>query len=304
MPLASALGRAPSSAAVTKGREVGLAELETQLAGDDARDVEQIVDQPILRLHAARDHLEAAVDRRSVRLHADELGPPGDRVERGAQLVRHRGEEFILGAVRRLGRGAGFQRFGEEALARGFSGDHPLMRAVLTLEEGADHQPEADREQELHQLDAGDPGPQAVARVVGGAEPAGERGREERRSQAAETRDDRDRDQVDGEEADRAEEGVHRPTQQRGGEDGGESQTVALPRGAARRDGRAAQRIGRHGRVGSTQVATCVPGETEGDGGRQRARLCRTARRGRFCRNRPRPRPMPRCTPAGGCTGS
>ena len=49
---AAAVGRASSTAPSTIAREVDDLQVEQQLAGDDARDVEQVVDEPRLRVTA------------------------------------------------------------------------------------------------------------------------------------------------------------------------------------------------------------------------------------------------------------
>ena len=99
-PLASAAGRTVSSAASTTGAEVDRRGSEPELAGDDARDVEQVLDELGLRPRVALDGLERA--RRSARgvelAAAEQLRPAEHGVERRAQLVRDGRQELVLDA--------------------------------------------------------------------------------------------------------------------------------------------------------------------------------------------------------------
>src|SRR5438067_753978 len=84
-------------------RQVDGRQLETQLAGDDARDLEEVLDEASLELRVALDHLERAGP--GFRLEpagAQEARPDEDGAERRPQLVRERGEELVLRAVREL----------------------------------------------------------------------------------------------------------------------------------------------------------------------------------------------------------
>ena len=76
-------------------------ELEPQLAGDDARDVEDVLDELGLRPRVALDGLERPAERRRLRPRRSRSmpRPAEDGVERRAQLVRDGGEELVLGAV-------------------------------------------------------------------------------------------------------------------------------------------------------------------------------------------------------------
>jgi hypothetical protein len=78
-------------------------------AGVDARVVEHLVDEaeqvPLARPDA-REVGALLVGDRAAQPELDQLRVAADGVERGAQLVRHDGEELALGAVRRLGLGA------------------------------------------------------------------------------------------------------------------------------------------------------------------------------------------------------
>jgi len=95
---AVAPGRAASSVASNRVGEVHHAALDGELAADDARGVEQIVDQPRLVVDVALDRLGGALDERFVervrRRH--QVAPAAQRVERRAQLVRDDGEELVL----------------------------------------------------------------------------------------------------------------------------------------------------------------------------------------------------------------
>ena len=82
------------------GRQIHLANVEQQLAAGDARDVEQVLDQPRLRVRIAIDALERVLDFLGGQLAAaQQVDPADDRVERRAQLVRQRGEELVLQAI-------------------------------------------------------------------------------------------------------------------------------------------------------------------------------------------------------------
>jgi hypothetical protein len=72
--------------------------------GDDARDVQQIIDDLRLGPGAALHRLQGPrLLVRGQRGGAQDAGPPEDGRERGAQLVRDGGEELVLGAVGLLG---------------------------------------------------------------------------------------------------------------------------------------------------------------------------------------------------------
>ena len=100
-PRVSAAGRIESIAVLQSAIEVERPVIEPQLAADDARDFEEVLDQPGLHLRVALDLLERAIDRRRRhRVGAQQLGPAEDGVERRAQLVRQRGQELVLQPVR------------------------------------------------------------------------------------------------------------------------------------------------------------------------------------------------------------
>ncbi len=97
-------------------REVDRQHLEPHRAADDARHVEEILDE--LRLHArvAVDDLERlGLSGRVERAELEHRDPAEDGVERRAQLVRHRRHELVLGPAERFGRAPG----GLLALERG-----------------------------------------------------------------------------------------------------------------------------------------------------------------------------------------
>jgi len=76
------------------------ADAQPQLAGDRARDVEQVLDDPRLQSRAALDRFQGTAGRRGVGVAlAQERRPGEDRREGGTQLVREDGEELVLGAV-------------------------------------------------------------------------------------------------------------------------------------------------------------------------------------------------------------
>src|SRR5215471_5799854 len=84
--------------------------VEFESTGDDPRGVENVLDQPVLRLRALRYHLQRVALLRRAQPAADEHARPAqDRGERRAQFVRDGGQKFIFHSVRRLGlRARGF----------------------------------------------------------------------------------------------------------------------------------------------------------------------------------------------------
>ena len=138
--------------------------LETQLAGDDARDVEDVLDQHRLRLGVALDRLErlARLLGREV-ARAQHAGPSDHRRQRRAQLVRQRGQELVLGAVGGLG-----------LLARlPLALDHArvlVLDALLGLDVGGGDDP-ADHGAGVVALGDGAPHVPAERAVAGAAQP-------------------------------------------------------------------------------------------------------------------------------------
>ena len=83
--------------------DVDILHVEAELAGDDARDVEQIFDHPALRCGVPLDRLERSrrpLGREDAR--AQHLRPAEHGVDRRPQLVGHGGEELVLRPVRLL----------------------------------------------------------------------------------------------------------------------------------------------------------------------------------------------------------
>src|SRR5262249_26352182 len=78
--------------------------VEFEPAGDDARGVEDVIDQSCLRLRALRNYF-SRVTRLVWRERAagEHARPTHDRVEWRGALVRNRGQKFILHPARRLG---------------------------------------------------------------------------------------------------------------------------------------------------------------------------------------------------------
>src|SRR5690606_17504419 len=73
--------------------------LDRELAGHDARDVEELLDEAHLLPRVALDRLEAAAQGLRVEgAREKELRPAQDRLERRSQLVREHGEKLVLGA--------------------------------------------------------------------------------------------------------------------------------------------------------------------------------------------------------------
>ena len=94
---------------------------QPELAGDDARDVEQVVDQLGLRRHVALDHLESTVGPIGVESPgAQEPRPAHDRRERRPELVRERRQKLVLHPV-------GFAGFGVDGV---FDGDGAHLREL------------------------------------------------------------------------------------------------------------------------------------------------------------------------------
>ena len=80
--------------------EVDVVLLELELPARDARHVEQVVEQQRHALHLARDDFAAPLALPFVRgIRIEDAHGIADRRQRIAQLVRERGEEFILAAV-------------------------------------------------------------------------------------------------------------------------------------------------------------------------------------------------------------
>ena len=82
------------------GAQVHRLAAQLELAGDDARKLDEIFDDPRLRLRVALDARHGTFDRLGIHVgRADDLQPAEHGVERCPQLVRHRGKELVLEAV-------------------------------------------------------------------------------------------------------------------------------------------------------------------------------------------------------------
>ena len=91
--------------------------LEVELAGHDARHVEEILDQLRKQLGVAFDHLDAARRARRVRgSSTQESRPPEHGGQRRAQLMRHDREKLVLGSVRLAQLAARFLKIAQYAL--------------------------------------------------------------------------------------------------------------------------------------------------------------------------------------------
>ena len=95
-----AVGSTVSTAVADDGSKVDAFKPDLELARHDPRHVQQIVDELGLDLRVPLDRVERAVHDlgRQIAL-AQHVGPAQDGVERGPQLVRERGQEFVLHAV-------------------------------------------------------------------------------------------------------------------------------------------------------------------------------------------------------------
>src|SRR5205823_3236544 len=77
--------------------EVEGAEVEARFPRHEARELDQLVEEPGLREGVALDRLEGALAAGGVeRARAEEPRPAEDRVERGAEVVRGEREEVLL----------------------------------------------------------------------------------------------------------------------------------------------------------------------------------------------------------------
>ena len=81
------------------GTEFERPDIESQLARDDPRYVEQIADELVLGLRVALDRLDRA-HRLVIQLaHQQQRRPSDNRIQRRAQFVRHHRQELILEPV-------------------------------------------------------------------------------------------------------------------------------------------------------------------------------------------------------------
>src|SRR5262247_2404849 len=123
--------------------QVGLLEVQRQIAGDDGRNIEQIVNQLFLRAGVALYGLQGALFARLVETpFTGERDPTEHGVERRAQLVRDGGEKFILQAVGLLGLGLrrlrASEHLGALALCPLAVGDFLLQRGGVALQIGVE----------------------------------------------------------------------------------------------------------------------------------------------------------------------
>ena len=90
-----------STAADDHAAEVDELDVEAELAGDDPRQVEQVLDEPGLRRGVADDGVDGVRRPRWIDdAGLEHLAPAHDRVDRRAQLVRERRQELVLRPVR------------------------------------------------------------------------------------------------------------------------------------------------------------------------------------------------------------
>ena len=85
--------------------DVDALQVEIELAADDARGIEQIIDEPGLMVDVALDRLGRAPDQCRIVLARtrQDLAPALQRIERRTQLVRDDGEKLVLRAIGPLG---------------------------------------------------------------------------------------------------------------------------------------------------------------------------------------------------------
>ena len=109
-------------------RDVDGGELQSQVSADDARDVEDVLDELRLRSRVPVNRLDRVLGLRRIELlHPEKRRPAQDRVERGAELVAHRREKLVLQALCGLSletrsaskRTGAIDRLGRQRRARG-----------------------------------------------------------------------------------------------------------------------------------------------------------------------------------------
>ena len=82
------------------GSNLGRLHRERHLAGDDARDVQHLLDQPNLRFCVALDDLDGVRAFGVEIARPQDAGPAENRVERCPQLMRQRAEELVFQPIR------------------------------------------------------------------------------------------------------------------------------------------------------------------------------------------------------------
>ena len=118
MPLASAAGTNAVEGRGQEGFQVHRTDIEAQLAAENGRDVEEILDQARLLLGVARDRVDGAVDHVGVPPRgAEHVGPAQDGVQGGPELVGQGRQEVVLRTVGSLGVRPGPLRARQELLA-------------------------------------------------------------------------------------------------------------------------------------------------------------------------------------------
>ena len=112
---------------------------DLQLAVGDLGEVEQVVDEPVLDLHVALDHVERLVrGLRQFRVAREHPRGHEHGGQRRAQLMGEHGQEVILGRSGRFGLGAGGLGVGQQTgalvlgdlLRRQLAGDDLAEQAV------------------------------------------------------------------------------------------------------------------------------------------------------------------------------
>ena len=127
-----ARGRRPNGvdAALDDRRQIHRADVEADLAGDNARDVQEVFDEPDLRHGVPFDGFQSFHHHGGIDVLVTQRARPAEHgVQRRAQLVRERREEFVLDPVRVLGLLAGGALVLEQARALG--GQAPGLRLAL-----------------------------------------------------------------------------------------------------------------------------------------------------------------------------
>ena len=115
----STRGAMSAATSSTVGAQVAAARRDLELAGLDARDVEEVVDEvdePVGRLQRDRDELELARREVVVLGRLQQLDEALDRRQRAAQLVRRRRDEVALGLLEARALGDVAQRPDDAAL--------------------------------------------------------------------------------------------------------------------------------------------------------------------------------------------
>ena len=152
--MALAAGVTVPIAATTTEPDLHGLEAELELAGDDPRHVEELVDDLVLRVGIPDDRLDGGGDLRVIELAAlEQVSPPDDRGQWRPQLVRQGGQELVLHPPRRLGHPARLLRLLVEV--RVVDGDGRVGREagdealVARVEDAGVRMPEEEAAQEV-----------------------------------------------------------------------------------------------------------------------------------------------------------